>query len=232
MKNPEHPQFKRGHDEHEIRGTEDPGKHGRGRGDHVVPCVLPRPALVDLELVADVDHDKRQGEHGPEFDRQGARIAQELGNDQPSHQEQRIHENLAHGDISRGVPWTSLRCGPHGAKPSRDVARAGLPGRDGAACPCHHPHEGSGVNVLSYRTRSGGPGKSCWAAIPDDYLPPAGRGPLVHWSSHPRTVSCHKIELCGASTQWFSSGKYNSLLGMPRRWSALNVARPWASTTR
>ena len=45
-------------------------------------------------------------------------------------------------------------------------------------------------------------------------IPPGGQIFPVHWSSQPRTVSCHRILFCGFSTRWFSSGKYRSLLGI------------------
>jgi len=50
-----------------------------------------------------------------------------------------------------------------------------------------------------------------------------GTPAAVHCFSQALTVSCHSTLLCGFNTQWFSSGKVNSSLGMPRRCSAVNV---------
>jgi hypothetical protein len=55
---------------------------------------------------------------------------------------------------------------------------------------------------------------------------------FVHWSSQPSTVSCHRMLLAGLRTQWFSSGKYRNLLGMPRRCNAVKVEIPCVATTR
>ena len=51
-------------------------------------------------------------------------------------------------------------------------------------------------------------------------------------SSQPSTSACHCRLFAGFRIQWFSSGKYTKRLSIPRRCSAVNVARPCESGTR
>ena len=44
--------------------------------------------------------------------------------------------------------------------------------------------------------------------------------------------SVERIEFCGFTTQWFSSGKSTRREGTPRRWSAVKAEKPWVSGTR
>jgi hypothetical protein len=53
----------------------------------------------------------------------------------------------------------------------------------------------------------------------------ANQSPMCAFN-HALTVSCHSTLLRGLSTQWFSSGKNRNFDSMPRRCSAVKVARP------
>jgi len=59
------PRRARRHGVDEIERAEQPRQRRRARRDEIVPRVVPRPRLVDLELVPHVNHDERQRKHRP-----------------------------------------------------------------------------------------------------------------------------------------------------------------------
>jgi len=92
----------RDHD-NEVERAEDPRKGRGSRGYAVVHGVRQRTPAIDLELVADVDHDEAQAQHREQSNEnrdrgvslaQGAR--QQLGHDQAPDQQYREEEYAFH----------------------------------------------------------------------------------------------------------------------------------------
>ena len=57
------PDLRREHREDEVAGREQPRERRGGEGHHVVPAVFLQVGLVEVKLVADLDHDEGQAGH-------------------------------------------------------------------------------------------------------------------------------------------------------------------------
>ena len=171
----------------EMHGDAEAGEHGRGVLREL-PAGIPPVEAHDHAAVA-------RGQAGL-AEKPGPQAVGGLDDHHPVH----AREAGLHPSAQAGGPEVE-GCG----EPVREL----LPGR---RVPGLHPLEERlelrprlGVGVLG-EERAGGFDRRSHRRI---------MAPFSHWSSQPSTVSCHSLEFCGFSTQWFSSGKKRSFDGIP-----------------